>query len=182
MFVAEVFQYGQGYQGPGGMTAFIQQYFFLLVLLLVIPLLIVTYRLLFPNLNAIRATHPLRPEAETQRAREGTKPHELPERRTENAPKSVEPTEVKPVEAEVAAPDAIDLALRLLRSDERKVVEALLHTEGSMLQKDITHKTGFSRVKTHRVLAKLIRRNVVESQKYYNTNRITLAPWILEGR
>ena len=74
MFVAEVFQYGQGYQGPGGITAFIQQYFFLLVLLLVIPLLIVTYRLLFPNLTAIRATHPLRPEAETQRAREAAQP------------------------------------------------------------------------------------------------------------
>ncbi len=182
MFVAEIFQYGQGQQGQGELFALFQQYFLLLVLLIVVPLIIVAYRLLFPNLNAIRATSPLKPEVETQRAREGAETHGLPEQRVGNAPKSVEPTEVKPVEAEVAAPDAIDLGLRLLRPDERKVVEALLHAEGSMLQKDITHETGFSRVKTHRVLAKLIRRNVVESEKYYNTNRITLAPWILEGR
>ena len=182
MLVVEVFQYGQGQQGQGGLFALFQQYFLLLVLLIVVPLIIIAYRLLFPNLNTIRATRPLRPEVETQRAREGTDPQRLPERQTENAPKSVEPTEVKPAEAEVAAPDAIDLALRLLRPDERKVVEALLHAEGSMLQKDITHETGFSRVKTHRVLARLLRRDVVESEKHYNTNRITLAPWILEGR
>jgi len=177
MFVAEVLQYGKGQQGTGGLAAFIQQYFFLLVLLIVVPLIIVTYHLLFPNLNKIPATRTLRNAVETQRVQEDLKSQD----RLDDSD-GEELGKVEPVEAEVAAPDAIDLALRLLRPDERKMVEALLHAEGSMRQKDITHETGFSRVKTHRVLAKLIRRNVVESEKHYNTNRITLAPWILEGR
>ena len=68
------------------------------------------------------------------------------------------------------------------RADERKVVDALLKSGGSMLQKDISWKTGFSRVKTHRVLARLIRRDVVASEKYYNTNRITLSNWIQQSQ
>lgn len=92
MFVAEVFQYGQGQQGQSGLFALFQQYFLLLVLLIVVPLIIIAYRLLFPNLNVIRATRPLIPKVETQRAREGTDPHRFPEQHTVNASKSVELT------------------------------------------------------------------------------------------
>jgi uncharacterized membrane protein len=74
----------------------------------------------------------------------------------------------------------IDVALRLLESDERNVVETLVNEGGSMLQKEISWKTGYSRVKTHRVLVRLIRRGVVTSDKYYNTNKITLSNWLLE--
>jgi hypothetical protein len=77
---------------------------------------------------------------------------------------------------------SLDVMLRLLETDERKVVEALLESDGSMLQKDISWTTGFSRVKTHRVLARLIRRDVVTSEKYYNTNRITLSNWIQQSQ
>ena len=73
---------------------------------------------------------------------------------------------------------SIDVVLRLLETDERRVVEALLEAGGSLLQKDISWKTGFSRVKTHRILVRLLRRDVVTSEKYYNTNRITLSDWI----
>jgi hypothetical protein len=180
MRVIDVVQYGQGPQGQGGLFALVQQYFLLLVLLIGVPLLVVAYRLLFPNLNAIHATRPLRPEVEMQRAHEDADRHGLPEQRAEDVPSAVERTAAEPAEAEAAVSDAIGLALRLLRPDERKVVEALLNAEGSMLQKDITHETGFSRVKTHRVLARLLQRDVVVSEKHYNTNRITLAPWIRE--
>lgn len=78
--------------------------------------------------------------------------------------------------------ESLKVVLRLLETDERKVVEALLKSGGSMLQKDISWKTGFSRVKTHRVLARLIRRDVVASEKYYNTNRITLSNWIQQSK
>ena len=72
----------------------------------------------------------------------------------------------------------IEVALRLLESDERKVVEAIIEAGGSLLQKEISWETSFSRVKTHRVLVRLIRRGVVTSEKYYNTNKITLAEWL----
>ena len=47
-----------------------------------------------------------------------------------------------------------------------------------MLQKDIRWKTGLSRVKTHRILHRLAKRGIVSAEKYYNTNKITLADWL----
>jgi uncharacterized membrane protein len=73
---------------------------------------------------------------------------------------------------------AVDVAMRLLEPDEKRIMEALVAAEGSMLQKDISHETGFSRVKTHRVLVRLIRRGVITAEKYYNTNRIEVADWL----
>ena len=69
---------------------------------------------------------------------------------------------------------SIDVAIRLLEPDERRVVEALIAASGTMLQKDISHELGFTRVKTHRVIVKLLRRGVVTTERYYNTNRIEL--------
>jgi len=73
----------------------------------------------------------------------------------------------------------IEVALRLLEADERQVVDALVKAGGSLLQKEISWETTFSRVKTHRVLVRLIRRGVVTSEKYFNTNKITLAEWLI---
>jgi len=73
---------------------------------------------------------------------------------------------------------ALDAVLRVLNEDERKVIEALVAEDGTMLQKDIRWKTGLSRVKTHRILFRLAKRGIVSAEKYYNTNRITLADWL----
>ncbi|MDH5702147.1 MAG: hypothetical protein OEZ12_05170 [Candidatus Bathyarchaeota archaeon] len=72
--------------------------------------------------------------------------------------------------------------LRVLNDDERKVVETLVAEGGMMLQKDIRWKTGLSRVKTHRVLFRLAKRGIVSAEKYYNTNKITLADWLTKEK
>jgi uncharacterized membrane protein len=76
----------------------------------------------------------------------------------------------------------IEVALRLLAADERKVVQALIDAQGTMLQKDISWNTGLSRVKTHRILEKLIQRSIVTSEKYYNTKKVTLAEWLINAK
>ena len=73
----------------------------------------------------------------------------------------------------------IDAVLRVLKEDERKVIETIVAEGGIMLQKDIRWKTGFSRVKTHRIIYRLAERGVVSAEKHYNTNKITLADWLL---
>ena len=73
---------------------------------------------------------------------------------------------------------ALGAVLRVLNEDERKVIETLVTEGGTMLQKDIRWKTGLSRVKTHRILFRLAKRGIVSAEKYYNTNRITLADWL----
>jgi len=69
--------------------------------------------------------------------------------------------------------------VRVLKDDEKKVVELLLNTGGTMLQSEISKKTGFTRVKTHRILYRLSTRGIVSAKKYYNTYQITLADWLL---
>lgn len=73
---------------------------------------------------------------------------------------------------------ALDAVLRVLKDDERKVIETLVAEGGIMLQKNIRWKTDFSRVKTHRILYRLAQRGIVSAEKYYNTNKITLADWL----
>ena len=73
----------------------------------------------------------------------------------------------------------VDAVLRVLKEDEKKVIETLVSEGGTMLQKDIRWKTGFSRVKTHRVLYRLAERGIVTAEKHYNTNKIKLADWLM---
>jgi hypothetical protein len=90
----------------------------------------------------------------------------------------IEPSSMPPVkEGELA----LDAVLRVLNEDERKVIETLVQEGGTMLQKDIRWKTSFSRVKTHRILFRLAKRGIVSAEKYYNTNKITLADWLQKG-
>jgi len=77
---------------------------------------------------------------------------------------------------------ALDAVIRVLNEDERTVIETLVEEGGTMLQKDIRWKTGFSRVKTHRILFRLAKRGIVSAEKHYNTNRITLAHWLTKEK
>ena len=76
--------------------------------------------------------------------------------------------------------DKLEVALRLLDENERRVVEALVAEGGRMLQKDISINLGFSRVKTHRVVQSLLKRGLVTTEEHYNTNRVTLVDWLTE--
>ncbi|MCP8304594.1 MAG: hypothetical protein H3Z50_03870 [archaeon] len=74
---------------------------------------------------------------------------------------------------------SLEAVLRVLKDDEKKVVELLMNAGGKMLQRDISRKTGFTRVKTHRILYRLSTRGIVTAKKYYNTYQIALADWLL---
>ena len=82
--------------------------------------------------------------------------------------------------AEEKAPQSVDVVLGVLQEDERKVVEALLAAGGTMLQRDIVRKVGYSKVKTHRILYRLSQRKIVTAKKHYNTNEITLVEWLVK--
>ncbi len=82
--------------------------------------------------------------------------------------------------AETGLPEEKSLVavMKVLKDDERKVIELLISSGGKMLQRDIGRKAGFSRVKTHRVLYRLSTRGIVNAKKYYNTYEIELADWL----
>ena len=81
---------------------------------------------------------------------------------------------------EFGSMEKLEVALRLLDENERKVVEALVVEGGSLLQKDISIDLGFSRVKTHRVVQSLVKRGLVTVEEHFNTNKVTLVNWLME--
>lgn len=99
---------------------------------------------------------------------------EISEKKLQGKPSSLPPAE--------KGESALDAVLRVLNEDERKAIETLVAAGGTMLQKEIRWKTGLSRVKTHRVLHRLAQRGIVSAEKYYNTNKITLADWLMKDK
>jgi hypothetical protein len=87
---------------------------------------------------------------------------------------------INPTKISEAAPlNYRDAVLRLLKDDERQVVEALTKNGGTAYQRDIQYATGFSKVKTHRVIVRLAERRLVEVTRAGKTNRIRIPSWLL---
>lgn len=162
--VQSVYRMMDGSWWNHGMS-FIQQYYWIPLLTIVALLVMVGYLLLRP-LNRVTVTESLEPIVQTR----------VRDQYSDQPKKRDAETVVR--EAHQARP--IDVALQLLESDERTIAQLLVDEGGYLLQKDISWKTGYSRVKTHRILTRLIRRGVVTSEKYYNTNKISLSTWLLE--
>jgi hypothetical protein len=72
-----------------------------------------------------------------------------------------------------------EAVLRLLKDDERQVVQALTRSGGTEFQRDLQRVTGFSKVKTHRVIARLAERRLVEVTPSGKTNRIRIPSWLV---
>ena len=77
--------------------------------------------------------------------------------------------------------EASAMVMRTLKPDEQKVVGVLKVHGGSYVQKFVTREAGLSRLKTHRVVASLSERGIVNVTKKGNSNEVTLAKWFLEG-
>lgn len=77
--------------------------------------------------------------------------------------------------------EATSVVLRTLKPEERSVVNVLHAHGGTYLQKYITKEAGLSRLKTHRVVAALSERGIVNVEKRGNTNEVTLVKWFLDG-
>jgi len=68
--------------------------------------------------------------------------------------------------------------VKTLTSEERRVIEVLVAHDGKYLQKYIRKETGLSRLKTHRIVARLAERGIVSLEKTGNTNQVLLANWL----
>lgn len=73
---------------------------------------------------------------------------------------------------------AIDLVMRVLKPDERAALEVLRNSGGVCMQKDITYKAGLSKLKTHRVVARLAERGVIQVRRVGKTNELTVPAWL----
>ena len=76
---------------------------------------------------------------------------------------------------------AAQMIMRTLKPEEQKVVEILKVHGGKYLQKYITKEAGLSKVKTHRIIAGLSERGIVQVVKQANTNQVSLSDWFHEA-
>jgi hypothetical protein len=70
---------------------------------------------------------------------------------------------------------------KTLTDEERAIIEVLKTHGGRYLQKYIKAETGLSRLKTHRIIARLSERGIVSLEKVGNTNQVTLADWLKQS-
>ena len=70
--------------------------------------------------------------------------------------------------------------LKLLNSNEKKVVEKIIENKGSALQSEISRMEGMTKLKAHRAVKELERKGIVKLEQYGKTNRIILAKDIKE--
>ena len=77
---------------------------------------------------------------------------------------------------------AYESVSKTLTEDERKVIGVLKAHEGKYLQKYIKSETGLSRLRTHRILARLAERGIVTLEKTGNTNQVYLANWLSQDQ
>jgi len=77
--------------------------------------------------------------------------------------------------------DTTSIILRTLKPEERKIVSVLDAHGGTYLQKFITKEAELSRLKTHRVIAALSERGIVQVERYGNTNQVSLVKWFHDG-
>ncbi len=82
--------------------------------------------------------------------------------------------EIKSPEDEVKASGSYDIVLRFLKEDEKKVVEVLRKSDNESLQKDIVKLTGLSKIKTHRIIARLAERGIISAKRQGKTNKVRL--------
>jgi hypothetical protein len=101
----------------------------------------------------------------------------FPEIRTGAAAKA-ENVVTQPSQNAVTPANAYESVLKTLNDEERKVIEVLNTHDGKYLQKYIRKEAGLSRLKTHRIVARLADRGIVSLEKTGNTNRVFLENWL----
>jgi len=103
----------------------------------------------------------------------------FPEIKTGATPKAAGP--VGQSSAEQQAPSQFtpyESVVKTLTDEERKVIQVLQAHDGKYLQKYIRKEAGLSRLKTHRIVARLAERGIVALKKSGNTNEVLLANWL----
>ena len=74
-----------------------------------------------------------------------------------------------------------EVILRFLDSDEKKVVSRLLGNHGKVLQAEITRMDGMSKVKSHRVVKRMLKKGVIEVEGFGKTNIVKLPQELRES-
>jgi uncharacterized membrane protein len=82
----------------------------------------------------------------------------------------------------VVEPNACEVLLKTMTAEEQKVLNVLIAHEGKYLQKYVAKEAGFSRLKTHRIVARFAQRGIVTVKEFGNTNEIVISDWVRNSK
>lgn len=74
-----------------------------------------------------------------------------------------------------------DVLIQFLARDEKLVVQKLLENDGKILQAELSRVEGLGKLKVHRIVQRLVDRQVVEVEKYGKTNIVKLSKGIKDA-
>lgn len=74
-----------------------------------------------------------------------------------------------------------DILLKFLNPDEKRVVNKLIEGNGKVLQAEISRIPELGKVKSHRIIQRLVDRRVIEVEGYGKTNIVKFTKEIKEG-
>jgi uncharacterized membrane protein len=78
--------------------------------------------------------------------------------------------------------DPLSVLIRASKPEEGSVLQVLHDSRGVCRQKDVVFKTGLSKLKVHRIIARLADRNIIQVKKIGKTNELTLPHWLMQDK
>ena len=78
--------------------------------------------------------------------------------------------------------DPLSMLIRVSKPDERAVLEVLRGSGGVCRQRDIVFKTGLSKLKVHRIIARFAERGAIQVKKMGKTNEVTVPSWLMPSQ
>lgn len=78
--------------------------------------------------------------------------------------------------------DPLSVLIRASKLEEGAVLQVLHDSGGVCRQKDVVFKTGLSKLKVHRIIARLADRNIIQVKRIGKTNELTLPNWLMQNK
>ena len=137
---------------------------------IIIAILGLAYSVAFPEIKAVKTSS----EVNT-----ANMPNQkMPEIDADASPQINAPAKIAESPTQKMPENSYDVVIKTLKPNERLVLEVLRKHDGKYLQKWIRKETGLTRLKTHRIIARLADRGIVTVKTHGNTNEVELSSWI----
>ena len=161
---------GSGSNGTSTITSYLWIVPVLLIVASAVAVIGIVFYLVFPELRYIKRTGACNPQ----------EPKPIPSQITSTSTTdTVSPASAAPAVSSVSSiPNSCEVLLKTMTPEEQKVLNVLISHQGKYLQKYVVKEAGFSRLQTHRIVARFAQRGIVTVNEFGNTNEIILSDWV----
>lgn len=140
------------------------------IVFIIIAILGLAYSVAFSEIKAVKTSSEVKTDNMPNQ--------KMPEIDADASPQINAPAKIAESPTQKMPENSYDVIIKTLKPDECLVLEVLRKHDGKYLQKWIRKETGLTRLKTHRIIARLAERGIVTVKAHGNTNEVELSSWI----